>query len=234
MIRIIDDRRKLCIFEKERLIPYLVDHFFEKAKIAISEKDRFNVALSGGSTPKALYQALASDPQAKTLDWSKVHVYFGDERAVDFNSKDSNYKMALDAGFSFFQQAHMHPMEAFKQSEDARCDFEKSLPDVLDLIYLGMGDDGHTASLFPNDPMLNEKEKKVAFGFVQSKNAYRMTLTFPYINASKEIIILVQGPSKTEKLVEVLSSNGEKNPIFFIGSQKTPAIYVTDTQTYLI
>lgn len=233
MIRIIDSRRKLCIFEKKRLIPYLVDHFFEKAHLAISEKGRFNVALSGGSTPKALYQAITSDDRAKELDWSNVHIYFGDERACSFNSLESNYKMALDAGFASCKNAHIYPMEAFKETEHARMAYEQQLPKVLDLIYLGMGDDGHTASLFPNDPMLHEKGHKVALGFVKSKNAFRMTLTYPYINASKAIVILVQGPSKIEKLREVLSMNGQDNPIYWIGTDHSPAMYVTDTETYL-
>jgi 6-phosphogluconolactonase len=232
MIKIIDPRRKLCILEKERLIPFLVDHFYETLFEVIRDKQRFNVALAGGSTPKNLYQAICLDKRFDLVDWSKVHFYFGDERSCDLTESDSNYKMAMDSGFNRCQGANIYPMNAFKKNEQAALDYQKHLPQTLDLIYLGMGEDGHTASLFPNDPMLKVQDKHVAIGFVESKQTYRMTLTLPYINQSTQILILTQGASKKEKLHEVLSESGSNNPIFFIGTKQHPSLYVTDTQTY--
>jgi len=232
MIKIIDSRRKLCILEKDRLIPFLVDHFYETLFEAIRDKQRFNVALAGGSTPKNLYQAICLDKRFDLVDWSKVHIYFGDERSCNLTEADSNYKMAMDSGFNRCKEANIYPMPAYKKNEQAAYEYQKLLPHKLDLIYLGMGEDGHTASLFPHDEMLKVDDRQVAIGFVDSKQTHRMTLTYPYINQSLQILILTQGASKKEKLHDVLSEKGSTNPIYFIGTKEHPALYVTDTQTY--
>ena len=230
MIKHIDSRRTALIFQDHLLIPYLVDLFFLELEKNVNQKNRFNVALSGGSTPKQLYKAISHDPRAKTQNWEKVHMYFGDERAVSFDHPDSNYKMSLDAGFSLIHGLHMHPMHALEQTQDAARDYEHKLPDRLDLIFLGMGEDGHTASLFPNDPMCLVNDRKVAFGYVESKQASRMTLTFDYINKASKILCLVTGANKAQIVHEVLSETGTRYPSYHIGSKNNPCYFILDTK----
>lgn len=230
MIKNIDERRQAIIFEDQLLIPYLVDQFYLEVDKNIQEKGRFNIALAGGSTPKKLYEAITQDPRSKTTDWSKVYVYYGDERAVAFDHSDSNYKMSLEAGFKNLKGLHIFPMHAYLKTAKASGEYSTQLPPFMDLIYLGMGDDGHTASLFPADPLLKIHDKNVVIGFITSKSAVRMTLTIPYINKSKKIIMLVTGEAKKGRVKEVLSASGEYFPAYHVGSKENPALFVLDTK----
>lgn len=230
MIKNIDERRQALIFEDNLLIPYLVDQFYLELQKAVQEKGRFNVALAGGSTPKKLYEAISQDPRAKTTDFSNVYVFYGDERAVAFDHSDSNYKMSLDAGFKNLKKIHIIPMPAYLKTEKAASDYNTQLPPYLDLIYLGMGDDGHTASLFPKDPLLKIQDKNVVIGFVTSKSSVRMTLTMNYINKSHKIIMLITGEGKKSKVKEVLSKEGDYYPAFHVGTKTNPALFVLDTK----
>lgn len=230
MIKNIDERRQAIIFEDQLLIPYLVDQFFLELDKNIQDKGRFNVALAGGSTPKKLYEAISQDPRSNTTDWSKVYVYFGDERAVAFDHSDSNYKMTLESGFKNLKDLHIFPMHAYLKTAKASIEYSTLMPPFMDLIYLGMGDDGHTASLFPADPLLKIRDKHVVIGFITSKSAVRMTLTMPYINKSKKIVMLVTGEAKKSRVKEVLSANGDYFPAFHVGSKESPALFVMDTK----
>jgi 6-phosphogluconolactonase len=230
MIKLIDDRRAALIFKLDLLIPYLCDLFYEELKKSIKSHGRFNIALAGGSTPKKLYQAICQDPRAKSAPWSSVFVFYGDERAVPLDHEESNYKMSVDAGFNHLKGIHLLPMPAHLKTEAAAEDYQKHLPPHLDLIFLGMGDDGHTASLFPGDPMCEIKDKYVAYGFIEAKKSYRMTLSFPYINKSSKIVILVVGLSKKDKIKQVLSEDGKTNPIYHIGTKSHKAYYVLDEE----
>lgn len=234
MIKNIDDRRQAIIFEDNLLIPYLVDQFYLDLEKALKDKSRFNVALAGGSTPKKLYEAICQDSRAKNTSWDKVYIYYGDERAVNFDHPDSNYKMSLDAGFKNLKGIHIEPMHAYLKTEKSAADYNAKLPAFLDLIYLGMGDDGHTASLFPADPLLKIHDKNAVIGFVTSKSAVRMTLTMSYINKSKKIIVLVTGDAKKMRVKDVLSQNGEYYPAFHIGTKEQPALFVLDTKASLL
>jgi 6-phosphogluconolactonase len=234
MIKNIDERRQAVIFEDNLLIPYLVDQFYLELQKAIQDKDRFNVALAGGSTPKKLYSSIAKDPRAKVTDFSKVYVYYGDERSVPLDDIDSNYKMSLDAGFKTLEKIHIFPMHAYLKTEKAASDYSAILPPFMDLIYLGMGDDGHTASLFPADPLLKVHDKNVVIGFITSKSSVRMTFTLNYINKSTHIVMLVTGEGKKQKVKEVLSSDGDYFPAFHIGTKDHMALFVLDTQAALL
>jgi 6-phosphogluconolactonase len=228
MIKHIDDRRAAFILKEEILIPYLVDLFYIELEKTLATASRFNVALAGGSTPKKLYQAIASDVRAISTRWDKVYVYYGDERAVPLNDKESNYHMSLEAGFKKLPSIHIVPMQAYLKTQEACKDYESKLPAHLDLIFLGMGDDGHTASLFPNDPLCEIKDRKVALGFVKAKDSTRMTLTFPYINKSSKIVMLIVGAAKKEKIKEVLSPQGTSNPSYYIGTLEHKAYFILD------
>jgi 6-phosphogluconolactonase len=180
------------------------------AQESIAARDAFSFVLSGGSTPKALYQLLASEPWRGRIEWSKVHVFFGDERAVPPDDEYSNYRMACEAllGSVPIPPQNVHRMRG--ESEDlqsAARGYEEQLRKYspLDLVLLGMGDDGHTASLFPHSPALRENEKLCVATPVASLEPHvrRLTLTFPAINASRRVWLLVTGSGKAARLQQV-------------------------------
>ncbi len=191
----------------------------ELAQTAISQTGRFTIALSGGSTPKALFQLLASDYKEE-IDWKNVYVFWGDERCVPPDDADSNYKMAretllahvaLPAANVYRIKGELPPEEGASQYEETLCDvFNNQLP-RLDLILLGMGDDGHTASLFPGTDALNEHEKWVIPNHVlTAKQTWRITFTLPVINNAANVMFLVAGTGKADTLKRVLQ--GEYKP----------------------
>ncbi|GEM46419.1 6-phosphogluconolactonase [Deinococcus cellulosilyticus] len=176
---------------------------------AVQDRGIFTVALSGGSTPVHLYKALAQTD----LDWSRVRFYFSDERTVPADHKDSNYKTAKDNFFDGvgIQPEHVFRMEGELDPQEAASRYAAVLPDQLDLCYLGMGDDGHTASLFPDTEALTASGRVVA-NFVPKLNTWRITFTFEEINRSRNIHILATGANKKEVLLEVKNKSG-KHPI---------------------
>lgn len=188
--------------------------FIELGREAIALRGRFIVALAGGSTPKRVYELLASESYREQLDWSKVHVFFGDERCVPPDDAESNYRMANEALLSrvTLPAENIHRMNGVGDSaanallyeDEMRTFFNDAAWPRFDLILLGMGDDGHTASLFPNTEVLNEREAWVAGLWVEKLGAYRITLTPPAINHAAHIIFLVTGENKAERLAEVL------------------------------
>ncbi len=197
--------------------------FVALAKQALAARGVFHVALSGGKTPAAMYRVLATDDIRPTLDWNQIHLYWSDERSVPPGHADSNFGMAsreLIAKISIPGQ-NIHRMEAERTDADrAAQEYEASLRKALpagpggfpcfDLIYLGMGPDGHTASLFPGSVGLSEKSRGVIFQPViiaDGSPAKRMTFTFPLLNAARMVIFLVTGADKTQKLREVLAGS---------------------------
>ena len=211
----------------EETLQYCIDHFIEIANHAIQTRDAFHVALSGGSTPKALFQKLASPPFAKEIDWSKVRIYWSDERCVPKDHPDSNYKMAMDAGLSSLniQKEHIFRMEGELDPQEAAERYQKILPERFDLIMLGMGDDGHTASLFPNTKALDEKTHLVAANEVPQKETWRLTLTYPCLDKARQIVIYVLGSAKAEIFKKVSTTpqaypvGKVKNPLFICDSE---------------
>lgn len=194
--------------------------FAEEAKEAIAESGRFAVALAGGSTPKATYVTLASGyGSSSDLDWSKVHVFFGDERTVGPDHEDSNYRMAREALLSLVPVGSVHrmrgelaPPEAASLYEDELTAFfglEPGEAPRLDLVMLGIGDDGHTASLFPRTPALNVRDRWVVENPVEKLETTRLTLTAPAINAAKKVVFLVAGESKAEALRQIVEGDAD-------------------------
>jgi 6-phosphogluconolactonase len=187
------------------------------AERAAAAGGNFSVALSGGSTPKALYELLATDAYKTRIDWPRVEIFFGDERTVSPDHKDSNYRMAREAllskvpipGDNVYRMAgEIDPNEAAKQYGEMLK--EKFGDGGLDMVLLGMGDDGHTASLFPHTAALNETKHRVVANYVEKLNTWRLTLTAPFINRAREVLVLVSGASKAERLAEVLE--GPRDP----------------------
>lgn len=191
---------------------------------AIERRGAFHLALSGGSTPKALYRRLASTPYVGQLDWGRVHLWWSDERAVPSDHRDSNYRLAYDALIAQIPippenvhrvQTELGAVKAAEQYESEirsviAAGFDSS-PPSFDLILLGMGDDGHTASLFPHTPALTERARLVVSQIVpQVAVLERITFTVPLINAADVVFFLVSGAAKAPTLRRVLL--GEYQP----------------------
>ena len=199
--------------------------FLEVGKQAIAERNRFLVALSGGSTPKALYSILANDKYAQQLDWSKVHFLFGDERSVPPTHADSNFAMANAILFSplHIPSAQIHRMRGEDPPETAAAQYETTLRHLttavpgqwprLDLVLLGMGDDGHTASLFPGTASLTEQTRWVVPSTSPQGTRARVTLTLGVINHASVILFLVAGRNKAAVVRRVLEQRpGDPGP----------------------
>ncbi len=184
---------------------------------ALSRRDVFHWALSGGSTPRALYQLLAQTQFASRLDWARVHVWWSDERAVPPDHPDSNFRMAHEALLSHvpIPPENIHRVRAELGAGEAARLYEQELCAVMcqsplagiprfDLMLLGMGDDGHTASLFPHTPALATRDRWVVDNPVPRLGTTRITFTYPLINAADTVLFLVSGESKSAALREVL------------------------------
>lgn len=188
--------------------------FAELARAAIEDKGSFNVALAGGSTPKRVYELLAGEEFRDALHWADVHVFFGDERCVTPDDPESNYRMANDVMLSRLPipPENVHRMEgrgdatanARLYADDLRGYFgDNSWPD-FDLVLLGMGDDGHTASLFPDSTALNEQSRWVVANWAEKLKVWRITLTAPAINHARHVVFIVTGTNKAARLRAVL------------------------------
>lgn len=195
------------------------DLFITAAQKAIAEKDKFTVVLTGGSSPAGVYKLLASDDYKTKIDWSKVFVFWGDERWVPLNDDLSNAKMSYAALLSHVPIPAENIFEMYKDNvtpEDYAVTYEQSIRSVLgnegkfDLILLGMGDDGHTASLFPGQAVLQEQNKWVDAYYLEPQKMFRITLTAPLINKAEKIIVIAFGEKKAPALKEV--TTGEYNP----------------------
>lgn len=237
-IRPWDERRNLLISENEiATLDVCIRHFVSTCKNSIEKHGSFKVALSGGSTPKFIYEHLAMPPYTTQIEWEKVHLFWGDERNVQPTDPNSNYKLAMDAGLSKVpipkKQIHrMKGEDPIKEHAEAYDTLlRRSLSErPFDLVILGMGEDGHTASLFPQTDGLKVEDKMAIANYIPQKNTWRMTLTYPVINNAQEIVIYVIGDSKKHTLKEVLVSNlqVDRYPIQKIGTKDRPALWIVD------
>src|SRR5215470_12209819 len=217
------------------------DEFVARAKRAIKHHGRFTVALSGGSTPKTMHTILAerTAKNPKLIDWSRVQILFGDERHVPPDHADSNFRMAKETLLSQvpIPAANVHRIrtenpDAGKAAEE----YDRELVQVFqlkgedqlarfDLIFLGMGPDGHTASLFPGTTAVHELRKRVVANWVPKFNMWRVTLTRPVINQAECVLLMVSGKDKTQPFAEVM---GQGSPDVY------PVKYVQPTHGELI
>ena len=207
---------KVHIFDNpQELARAAAKMFAEEAVENIREKGRFAVALTGGSTPQTLYQLLASRYR-DALEWEKVYVFFGDERTVPPDHKDSNYRMAYKTLLSRVPVRSVNRVRCELNPTEAANLYEEELetffggPPRFDLILLGVGGDGHTASLFPRTPALDARERFVVENPVEKLGTIRITLTVPAINAASRVVFLVTGERKAQALKEILE--GEADP----------------------
>jgi 6-phosphogluconolactonase len=192
--------------------------FVQQAAEAVAARGRFSVALSGGSTPRRTYELLAQPPCRDQVSWDRLHVFWGDERCVPEGDPRRN---ALLAQHTFLNSvpippAQIHPIFCQRSPGEAAAEYEALLrefftgqPPRFDLIFLGLGGDGHTASLFPRTGVLQERQKWAAEVYVPEQGLYRVTLTAALINQAALVAFLVSGADKAKILKEVLTGPSE-------------------------
>ena len=205
-------------------------------KAAIRERSRFAVALSGGSTPHAIYQLLATDAYAKEIDWSKVYLFWSDERPEPPEHPNSNFYAAMTHGISRLPipKNQIFRMEAEKEIERAAEEYEALIRKTLglrlfDLVMLGLGEDGHTASLFPGTSALKSADRLVVANHVPEKKSWRMTLTIDCINQSERAVFYVLGSAKETIVNNVLRAERISQwPASQIGTSERKALWIID------
>lgn len=200
---------------EQAVLTYIVERIEE----TLIEKGICSISLSGGSTPKRIYELLANEGSERGLDWNTVHLYWGDERAVPHDHSDSNYKMVKEALLDHIPipNNHVFPIPNPDQPEKAAQAYEHTLQSqfsadgsTFDITLLGLGDDGHTASIFPHSDLVTEQKAWVKEVYLEDQDTYRISVTAPVINRSQNIAFLVKGANKAEALKEVL--DGKENP----------------------
>ncbi|HEX4954719.1 MAG TPA: 6-phosphogluconolactonase [Thermoanaerobaculia bacterium] len=207
---------------REALLAAAAERFAAAAGAAIAARGRFVVALAGGATPEGLYARLAAEPHASRIDWSRVHVFWGDERAVLPGDGASNYRMAREALLDRvpLRPEQIHRIRGEAEPAVAAAAYERELREAFatptgpprtmpgarfDLVLLGLGQDGHTASLFPGAEALHERELWVRAERAPAAPPWRITLTPMVVNAAAEVVFLVAGRDKAAALRRVLT-----------------------------
>lgn len=216
-IRIYQDSRALAAAAAEL--------FIQAGAQAVSRQGFFNVALAGGSTPRETYELLAEDSQAGRVNWWKTYVFWGDERCVPPDHPESNYRMAqrslldhvpVPAEQIYRMQGEISPQIAADIYERLlRVHFAARQPEendlhTFDLVLLGLGDDGHTASLFPGSEALVVQDRWVAANYAAGLGSWRLTLTRPCINAARQVVFLVSGSRKAAVLKKAIAPHEER------------------------
>lgn len=219
--------------------------FVQSATQAVSEKGSFTVALAGGSTPKALYSLLAGDAALRSqVPWDKMYVYFGDERSVGPDHADSNFRMATETMLS---KVPIKPEQVFrikgeyKDTEKAAQEYEQVLRTSFkiaegqfprfDLVFLGIGNEGHTASLFPGTKALDETKRLAVRNWVGKLYTNRVTLTAPAINNAARVIFMITGADKALALKGILEGpyEPEQLPAQLIQPPNGKLLWLVDT-----
>lgn len=215
------------------------DFVTKRIKDTLQSKDRFTIALSGGSTPKALHELLAKAPYVEQIPWAQLHIFWGDERYVPIDDEQNNAGMAYDTllGHVYTPESQIHVWRTDLEPEAAAADYNRILHDyfgntgpTFDLVLLGMGDDGHTLSLFPGTEVVHEQTAWTKAYFLTQQNMFRLTLTAPVVNRANCVLFLVSGPKKAESLKEVLEGtyNPDKYPSQEIKPEDGELVWLVD------
>ncbi len=232
-----DARRTLLIFdEASQLIRTSALHFASIVRDAIQKRGVSYLALSGGSTPKAIFQVLTTLGVLTEQEWSKLHLFWSDERSVPPSHPDSNYKMAMEAGFGHMPipSHHIHRMKAEDHIEKHALEYEQLINQILgqspfDLIMLGMGEDGHTASLFPHTAALHSTHQ-IAANYIPEKKTWRMTMTFSCLHRTRNLVVYALGALKKEMFNTLFCSPDkiDQFPAQGVGTPSCPALWMVD------
>ena len=217
------DAEILILSDPDAMAHEAARRFVDLSGEAAGSRGRFSVALSGGSTPGQLYRLLAGEPYRALIPWSEVHLFWGDERCVPPGDPGSNYSLADEVLISRvpIPPGNVHRVRDELESERAARAYEQELQDYFcgprtrfDLVLLGLGEDGHTASLFPDSPLLDETERLVAAATAvyQDRPAQRVTLTLPAINSARQILFLVTGSAKAGIVQSIVEGSDGRLP----------------------
>lgn len=238
--RTCDERRDvLVVGDREKTFAYCAEHFIKTANQAIADHGSFYVAISGGSTPHRIFNLLAEPERKKQVPWEKVILFWSDERSVPPGNPENNYHTAMESGLGKLgiPKENIFRMVAEKEIEANAEAYEKQIQAKVpsacfDLMMLGMGDDGHTASLFPHTQGLHCEDKLAIANFVPAHETWRMSLTYTCINAAKNIVIYVIGKGKSQTLQAVLKGpyTPEDLPAQRVGTVKKPALWIVDQE----
>jgi len=227
------------VFEEQTALARGAAEVFVQAAVgAIAQRRRFVVALSGGSTPRSTYELLSSPEFASRVDWPRVHIFWGDERMVPPHHADSNYRMALESFLAkvAIPDTQIHRIRGELSAEEAAQAYAADLSATLgiggrfDLILLGLGSDGHTASLFPGTSAVQEQVAPVAAVYVERLAAWRVTLTLPTINATRSVVFLISGSGKRETLARMRA--GERLPATLIRPDSGQLLWLLDREAF--
>jgi len=211
-----------------------VELVVEAFRASSAVRDTFSVALAGGHTPRLMYQRLA---QSLSIDWSRVQLYFGDERCVPPDSPDSNFRMACE---NLIEPAsipydHVHRMRGEIDPAAAAAEYDQILETAfagggLDVVILGMGEDGHTASLFPGTKALHETQRLCVANFVPNLNTWRLTLSPVFLNRSARVLFLVTGQAKAAAVQQALEGQADPDrlPVRLIDPVSGSLIWLLD------
>jgi 6-phosphogluconolactonase len=231
-IKVVPNPKALTIEAAERIIAAAKER-------SVGDGITFSLVLSGGNTPKALFELLASEPYRSQVDWPNVEIFFGDERCVPPDHPDSNFRMADLALLSKvpIQKSNIHRMRGEINPDAAAIEYGQLLKERFgdegpDLILLGMGDDGHTASLFPGTKALTETHHRCVANFVPKLNMWRITMSAVFINRAEQVMILVSGAGKAKRLAEVLEGPREPDrlPIQSIEPKNGRLVWLLDAE----
>ena len=231
----------LVLDDQDRMADFMIMKWEGIAKEAIQERGYFVAGLSGGQTPVNFYQRLAE--YKGTLPWNKIHIFLVDERFLPFHHKDSNYRMLRETLLDKIQipEKNLHPiptagltpqLSAEAYEEDLRIFFRLPLGQFpeFDLILLGIGEDGHTASLFPGSPALGEQSRLAFAVMLDEIRHHRITLTMPVINHAKHIVFLVSGKSKAAVSGKVLNRKDPSLPASMVKPNKGELLFLLDLE----
>jgi len=234
----VDEKREIVIAEtKKDASLFLSIRFAHFARISILEHNFFTCAIPGGSSPTDFFETITTSSIGEHIEWDKVKIFFTDERAVPFDHKESNYGAAAPYFTKEpFNKVQFFPMHAYKEDLAKECkEYEKVIQKeccngLLDLVILGIGADGHTASLFPFSTVLHNESCLTAPAVNPHTGSKRMTLTFKAINESKKIAALAFGKEKAEMIHQVFSQNEDedKYPAKTLGKGNSSVIFILD------
>lgn len=237
-IQSFDERRDLFIGDTmEETLQFCVEQYFDLGRNAVKKHNFFSVALSGGQTPNAIF-ALLSDPKNRDkLSWDKVLCFWSDERAVYPDNPESNYHNAMESGLNKLPLLpdHIFRMIAEKDIEENGAAYDALIRLIIpscqfDLMMLGIGEDGHTASLFPNTHALHTVNKLAVANYVPQKNTWRLTLTYDCINNSNQINVYALGSKKADIVAKALTGAYEPDefPVQRVGTSAHKALWILD------
>jgi 6-phosphogluconolactonase len=224
--------KKIIVFNDHDQMSMAVAHYILNA--ALNNSNKLSIALSGGSTPKLLYQLLAAPPFANNINWKNVLIFLVDERYVPQTDADSNFKMINDTLLSKIKipKQNIFSINTSKTAAKDALAYEQKIKTILkdkgiDVMLMGIGNDGHTASLFPGYTLLNETKRLVKEEFIKEKKQYRISCTLPFINKSKQILFLISGKDKAQAFKKIMMRRNIKIPATLV-QPKMPVLWFVD------